>query len=207
MGREERFTQRIDRQPFKEVIGERLGEGKHSVVYALGTDWVVKELKSPDRQFDKEKVVVSSYKLLYSYLESFIPPTYFVRGENQDNQNRLFVVQKKIEGRSLKHVPWKELQNKPDVVEQLLQLTSASLQLYQAIGISPELTAFTIWKPFVLDMKASSNVLIDTDNKVWMVDTELIGGYHADLRTIKKFKSKRKAHAIESFSERLRALR
>lgn len=207
MGVERGSFHRTDFQPFREPIEELIDRGKRFDVYAVGdTGWVVKDFKSTKDIEHKEKLLIQTSRLLRQYLGEYIPPTYLVRGENITGQARLLQVQKLINGTELKHVSWEVIRENPQIITQLVNIMKGALIMFEETRLVPDICRFNIWKEGFYNVKATRNIIIDTDNKVWLVDSELTGRFHSRQDRTGRSRIKRRVIAVYNFYQQLQRL-
>lgn len=179
----------VDYQPFRQPIGTQIGNGLHCDVFEIGSneyvmDWVVKKVRPPWRNPIWQKIFgedwtdrfVNGYKTIEKYCGYFIPPTSIIEGVNEAGEEDLLMVQKRVEGRTLRQYSYHELLAKPAVVTQLDELTRAILRMHKETGRIPDIHGEPQFHPLKqYNMKENDGIIIDKEDKIWLRDVETLG--------------------------------
>lgn len=201
-----RAAQEVLRQrdftPFRVPIGQRLAQGIHSEVRELGDSWVVKRVLPFWQRSGWRDKWVQDYTLLRDFLRSFIPPTGFVEGMNEQGKRTLLLIQKRVDGRSLRSLSYEELLGNTSVLEQLNEFTIEALQLHQLAKRIPDLHGSPdFFRQY--DVKETENVVVEPSGKVWLVDVDMIGPLWSPNWQIGRWHILNHVAAIHRFRKRL----
>lgn len=168
---------RADQIPFLEPIGSVVGEGWYHRVSSLGDSWVMRRLKRPWNLIKGlNESVVKDYQLNHKYLGPFVPFTGFVIGMNDAGKKELFAPSRRIVNpRPLRDFSYEELVGNEGVIEQLEDLSIRVERMYQETGRVPDLHGYTLTLGHNFDAKHTPNIVIDENNRVYLLDTDMIG--------------------------------
>lgn len=185
---------KTDHQPFHQPIGRQIGNGLHCDVFEIGrnehpTDWVVKRVRpfwQKEGRFDWQRILVGDwrerfiqgFRKIQQYCGYFMPPTYILEGVNETGEADLLMVQKRVEGRTLKEYSWEELKAKPQVLAQLDGLTAAIFRMHKETGRIPDIHGEPQLNPRAqYNMKENDGIVIDKQDRVWLRDVETLGPF------------------------------
>lgn len=119
--------------PFAHQPGEVIGTGRESIVKELGPDWVIKEVnplnargenrsegrmawfRSPERVKGLSK---EQEKLEEIFGKDHFPRAYFVYGKDAEGKEGYMMVQKRIEGDTMRDLIGDEYESEKDMIEQ-----------------------------------------------------------------------------------------
>ena len=162
--------------PFSQTPGDKLGNGLHSDVFSLGNEWVVKRIKPLWRRGNWQQRLVNDFKLLEHHLGPFIPTTgVVICSENSITPPTLLIVQKRVQGNTLKQLSWQEITANTTTVEQLEDLGSRIQKMYEQTRMTPDLHGDIKNILRYFDFKHSNNLFITQEGQVLWTDIERLG--------------------------------
>lgn len=168
---------RRDSLPFIVSTNGKIQEGLHSNVFALGEDWVVKEINPFFKRGKWQEKLYQDFKLLTRYLGIFIPDTSLIQCSEDEKTNNLLIVQKRIEGNPLRNFSWGELKDNDVIIRNLLTLGASVEQMYKETRMTPDLHGGTKNILRQYDFHYSNNIMIDKHDQVWWIDIDRLGPF------------------------------
>lgn len=159
--------------PLDQRVGELVKSGVELEVRGYGNGWVIKKGIHPEANtLEQLKQDKSDYEFFKSYIVENLPHTYHFRAVDQGGQESNYILQRKIEGKHLCELTDGELRN-PILRGNLLEFLNSVERMWQEEGRIPDLSGEEggIKLPLITDVRYCRNVLIDKNNRIWLVDT------------------------------------
>ena len=181
----EQFRKSATRLPVSGQLGELRGHGSQTVVVDFdvmdyeggvwGNGALVLKFEIYPGEIPRQRLS-EEYKnecLARIYLDEYMPPTIRFIGHGLQNLSSAITLQKRIEGKMLRDVPWRNLKNNEKLNRELIQFCDAVLAMSKETGQIPDI-AGTLPRIDHLSniFWYSRNIVIETKtDKVWLVDT------------------------------------
>jgi hypothetical protein len=147
-------TETDDHFPFAYLQGEFIGKGAESIVKELGPDWVIKEVnptdkqgnarsqktiewfRNPDRvrELNKEQIILEQLIGKEHFVRS-----YFIYGEDQNGNEGYMMVQKRIDGKTVRDLVGSEYSSPREMIyqnrEQLMEIVWGVKKAFIELGV------------------------------------------------------------------------
>lgn len=186
-------------------LGKLIRKGLEFEVLEYGRDWVPKKGIHPHAntlgQLKQDK---ADYDFFKNYIAENLPQTFHFRAVDKSGQENNFILQTKIGGRHLCELSDQKVQGSA-LKKNLLEFLVGVERMWREAGRVPDLCKKegAGGVNFLDDVRYGRNVIVDENNKVWLVDTSanpLVFSKQAKLRykyvphilmcSVKRFKSR-----------------
>lgn len=181
------FKLTATKQPVPGLVGPLRGHGSQTVVvdfdliskltkpsrWGSGNLVLKFEIYPGDISFQRFVSENQKERLARTYLDQFMPATLRVIGHGLNNEPSILTYQKRVAGRTLRNVSWREISTRPSLCEELIQFCDAVLVMSQKTRQIPDI-AGTLPRVDHLSniFRLSRNIVVDLRaEKVWLVDT------------------------------------
>lgn len=159
--------------PLTQPLGRVLKKGVEFEVWEYGDDWVVKKGIHPEANtLEQLKIDKADYEFFKNYIAENLPQTFHFRTIDRSGQESNFILQRKVKGKHLYELTDDGLRDTV-LKENLLRFLVGVEKMWEETGRVPDLCkkGGTRGLKFFDDIRYSRNVMVDKDNKVWLVDT------------------------------------
>jgi hypothetical protein len=182
-----KFQLTATKQPVPGLVGDLRGHGSQTVVVDFDLRARLNKLSAWDTKAMVLKFEIypgeislqrfasenRNERLARTYLDRFMPATLRIIGHGLNDEPSVLTYQKRIEGRALRHVSWREIGVRPSLCKEMIQFCTAVLVMSQETGQIPDI-AGTLPRIDHLSniFRWSRNIVVDLEaEKIWLVDT------------------------------------